>query len=214
MGPGWETTTPQQALAAAAPWDAPLALFPRPPTLAASLLLALALLAPLARGCVQCRVGHRDIPTRFARLCARYHQIHARPGCPSRPWDPESFKEFALDEQAMNAVTEKTHRVLRLIEINQTLSDLPKFWDWLREVKLLEYTKEVLCPPACQGSALAINCSSCKKGKVPCWALKKCYPGHRDLRDSMLLLSVLSASSLLVGVITCALQFRFYPLPE
>ncbi|XP_065426473.1 sperm-egg fusion protein TMEM95 [Chrysemys picta bellii] len=115
-------------------------------------------------------------------------------------------------------------------EINRTLSDLPKFWDWLREVKLLEYSKEVLCPPACRvpqapqltlapssspgASALAINCSSCKKGKVPCWALKKCYPGRRDLRDSLLLLSVLSASSLLVGVITCALQFRFYPLPE
>uniref|UniRef100_A0A8C0G6A4 Uncharacterized protein n=1 Tax=Chelonoidis abingdonii TaxID=106734 RepID=A0A8C0G6A4_CHEAB len=138
MGPGWGTGAPQQALAAAAP----LALFPQPFTLAAPLLLALTLLAPLARGCVQCRLGHRDIPARFARLCARYHQVHARPGCPSRPWDPESFKGFALDEQAMNAMTEKTHRVLRLIEINQTLSDLPKFWDWLREVKLLEYSKE------------------------------------------------------------------------
>ncbi|XP_039355852.1 sperm-egg fusion protein TMEM95 isoform X2 [Mauremys reevesii] len=202
MGPGWGAGAPQLALAAAAPW----ALFPGP-TLAAPLLLTLALLAPLARSCVQCRAGHRDIPARFARLCARYRQLHARPGCPGRPWDPAAFKGFALDEQAMDAVTEKTHRVLRLIEINQTLSDLPKFWDWLREVKLLEYSKE-------GGSALAINCSSCKKGEVPCWALKKCYPGRRDLRDSLLLLSVLSASSLLGGVITCALQFRFYPLPE
>ncbi|XP_039355853.1 sperm-egg fusion protein TMEM95 isoform X3 [Mauremys reevesii] len=182
MGPGWGAGAPQLALAAAAPW----ALFPGP-TLAAPLLLTLALLAPLARSCVQCRAGHRDIPARFARLCARYRQLHARPGCPGRPWDPAAFKGFALDEQAMDAVTEKTHRVLRLI---------------------------VLCPPACRGSALAINCSSCKKGEVPCWALKKCYPGRRDLRDSLLLLSVLSASSLLGGVITCALQFRFYPLPE
>nr|XP_025043987.1 non-receptor tyrosine-protein kinase TNK1 isoform X2 [Pelodiscus sinensis] len=79
------------------------------------------------------------------------------------------------DEQAMDAVTEKTHRVLRIIEINRTFSDLPRFWTWLHEVKLLEYSKEVLCPPACRDSALAISCSSCKKGKVTCWSLKKCY---------------------------------------
>ncbi|CAM2110632.1 unnamed protein product [Caretta caretta] len=185
MAPGWGTGAPQRALAA--PWGAPVALFPRPPTLAAPLLLALALLAPPARGCVQCRPGHKDVPARFARLCARYRQVHGRPGCPSQPWGPESFKGFALDEQALDAVTEKTHRVLRVI---------------------------VLCPPACRGSALAINCSSCKKGKVPCWAPKKCYSGRRDLQASVLLLSVLSASSLLVGFITCALQFRFYPVPE
>nr|XP_048689908.1 sperm-egg fusion protein TMEM95 [Caretta caretta] len=212
MAPGWGTGAPQRALAA--PGAPPVALFPRPPTLAAPLLLALALLAPPARGCVQCRPGHKDVPARFARLCARYRQVHGRPGCPSQPWGPESFKGFALDEQALDAVTEKTHRVLRVIEISRTLSDLPKFWDWLREVKLLEASKEVLCPPACRGSALAINCSSCKKGKVPCWAPKKCYSGRRDLQASVLLLSVLSASSLLVGFITCALQFRFYPVPE
>lgn len=94
MAPGWGTGAPQRALAA--PWGAPVALFPRPPTLAAPLLLALALLAPPARGCVQCRPGHKDVPARFARLCARYRQVHGRPGCPSQPWGPESFKGFAL----------------------------------------------------------------------------------------------------------------------
>ncbi|CAM4641600.1 unnamed protein product, partial [Lepidochelys kempii] len=116
-------------------------------------------------------------------------------------------------EQALDAVTEKTHRVLRVIDQPDSLGPA-QVLDWLREVKLLEASKEVLCPPACRGSALAINCSSCKKGKVPCWAPKKCYSGRRDLQASVLLLSVLSASSLLVGFITCALQFRFYPVPE
>uniref|UniRef100_A0A8C8RGG7 IZUMO family member 3 n=1 Tax=Pelusios castaneus TaxID=367368 RepID=A0A8C8RGG7_9SAUR len=132
------------------------------------LLLALALLAPPAQGCVQCHPRGKNILAHFARLCARYHQVHGRPGCASHPWSPESFKGFALDEQALDVVTEKTHRVLRLMEINRTLSDLPKFWDWLHRVKLLEYSKE----------ASAFNCSTCKKEKVLCWPLKKCYTGE------------------------------------
>ncbi|XP_067410040.1 sperm-egg fusion protein TMEM95 [Emydura macquarii macquarii] len=210
MALGWGTGAPP-ALAAAAPWGASPAL---PPTLAAPLLLALALLSPPAQACVQCRLRGKKIPARFARLCARHRQVYGSPGCAPHPWGPESFQGFALDEQAMEEVTEKTHRVLRLIEINRTLSDLPKFWNWLHEVKLLEYSKQVLCPPACRGSASAVNCSTCKEREVPCWPLKKCYPGRRDLQDSVVLLSFLSASSLLVGFITCALQFRFCLVPE
>ncbi|XP_074839150.1 sperm-egg fusion protein TMEM95 isoform X2 [Carettochelys insculpta] len=198
---------PPQQPPAAAPRGAPWAPCPTLPYGAAPLLLALLLLAPPAGGCLQCDVGQRHIPARLARLCARYRQLHGRPGCPPRPWGAESWGAFALDETRMDALTEKAHRVLQLLELNSTVSDLSSFWAWLRRLNLLQYTKQ-------GGSAWTTNCSSCRKEEVPCWSPETCYSGHGRLRDSVSLVCLLSASSLLVGLLTCALEFRFRPLPQ
>uniref|UniRef100_A0A670J3S5 Uncharacterized protein n=1 Tax=Podarcis muralis TaxID=64176 RepID=A0A670J3S5_PODMU len=79
---------------------------------------------------------------------------------------------------SLDLLLEKTHRVFRVIEINQSLADFPKFWNWLHEVKIPEQSREALCPPACQGSALVWNCTTCRRVEVRCWEMKTCYPGE------------------------------------
>lgn len=49
---------------------------------------------------------------------------------------------ISTDEVSMNKVTEKTHRVLKVMEIKEALSSLPSYWSWLRKIKLPEYTRE------------------------------------------------------------------------
>uniref|UniRef100_A0A670Z416 Uncharacterized protein n=1 Tax=Pseudonaja textilis TaxID=8673 RepID=A0A670Z416_PSETE len=48
----------------------------------------------------------------------------------------------AADESTLDLLLEKAHRVLRVIEIKQSLTDLPKFWNWLHEVKIPSETRE------------------------------------------------------------------------
>ncbi|XP_060111645.1 sperm-egg fusion protein TMEM95 isoform X2 [Heteronotia binoei] len=81
-------------------------------------------------------------------------------------------------------ILEKTHRVFRVIEINQSLEDFPKFWDWLHEVKMPELSRAALCPPACQ---------------------------RLDLPKAVTLLSTIAGSCFFLGVVTCALEFHFHP---
>ncbi|XP_017705919.1 PREDICTED: transmembrane protein 95 isoform X4 [Rhinopithecus bieti] len=132
-----------------------------------------------AQACVFCRLPAHDLSGRLARLC---NQMEAgQKECGASP----DFSAFALDEMSMNKVTEKTHRVLRVMEIKEALSSLPSYWSWLRKIKLPEYTREALCPPACPlpllspagGSTTLYNCSTCKGTEVSCWPRKRCFPG-------------------------------------
>ncbi|XP_048476220.1 sperm-egg fusion protein TMEM95 isoform X4 [Rhincodon typus] len=76
-----------------------------------------------------------------------------------------------IDEVFVDMISEKVHRVLRVIEINQTLTDLPIFWNWLYEVKLPKLTQE-------GDSTTVINCTTCLEVEVNCWSLKTCWPNQ------------------------------------
>ncbi|XP_060710767.1 sperm-egg fusion protein TMEM95-like isoform X1 [Hemiscyllium ocellatum] len=84
----------------------------------------------------------------------------------------------AVDEVLVDTISEKVHRVLRVIEINQTLTDLPIFWNWLYEVKLPKLTQEAMCAPKCRDSTTVINCTTCLEVEVNCWSLKTCWPSE------------------------------------
>ncbi|XP_008528609.2 sperm-egg fusion protein TMEM95 isoform X3 [Equus przewalskii] len=97
-----------------------------------------------AQACVFCRLPDRDLSGRLAWLCS---QMEAQWRDCKASWN---FSAFALDEVSMNKVTEKTHRVLKVMEIKGSLSSLPSYWQWLQKTKLPEYTREALCAPACR----------------------------------------------------------------
>uniref|UniRef100_A0ACB8F2L0 Uncharacterized protein n=1 Tax=Sphaerodactylus townsendi TaxID=933632 RepID=A0ACB8F2L0_9SAUR len=176
----------------------------RPPPAAIPLLLLILASGCLeAGGCLPCRTQFKNLKNRFARLCAQYRERYGRQNCTSQPWGRKSFQGFALDELSLDLVLEKTHRVFRVIEINQSLEEFPKFWDWLLEVKMPEQSRA-------DSSAPVVNCSSCRMEDVPCWDMKTCYPAERiDLPKAVMLLSTISGSCFLLGVVTCALEFRF-----
>uniref|UniRef100_A0A2K5PIW7 Transmembrane protein 95 n=1 Tax=Cebus imitator TaxID=2715852 RepID=A0A2K5PIW7_CEBIM len=125
-----------------------------------------------AQACVFCRLPAHDLSGRLARLCSQTEA--GQKECGASP----DFSAFALDEVSMNKVTEKTHRVLRVMEIKEALSSLPSYWRWLQNTKLPEYTREALplLSPA-GGSTVLYNCSTCKGTEVSCWPRKRCFPG-------------------------------------
>ncbi|XP_036123529.1 transmembrane protein 95 isoform X2 [Molossus molossus] len=131
-----------------------------------------------AQACVFCRLPAHDLSSRLAWLC-RQMEVHWK-DCETS-WN---FSNFALDEVSMNKVTEKTHRVLRVMEIKKSFSSLPLYWQWLQKTKLPEYTREALCSPACWGSTILYNCSTCKGFEVYCWPQKRCFPGSSGSQDS------------------------------
>ncbi|XP_048476218.1 sperm-egg fusion protein TMEM95 isoform X2 [Rhincodon typus] len=106
-----------------------------------------------------------------------------------------------IDEVFVDMISEKVHRVLRVIEINQTLTDLPIFWNWLYEVKLPKLTQE-------GDSTTVINCTTCLEVEVNCWSLKTCWPNRLDLNESIYLIVGLSAGSILIGCITLIFESR------
>ncbi|XP_049493050.1 sperm-egg fusion protein TMEM95 isoform X3 [Panthera uncia] len=124
-----------------------------------------------AQACVLCHLSDRDLSGRLARLC---NQVEARWETCEASW---TFPAFALDEVSTNKVIEKTHRVLRVMEIKGSPSSLPLYWQWLQKVKFPEYTREAFCAPACRGSTVLYNCSTCQSFAVHCWPLKRCLPG-------------------------------------
>ncbi|KAF3813500.1 hypothetical protein GH733_018653 [Mirounga leonina] len=89
-----------------------------------------------AQACVLCHLSARDLSGRLAQLCSRVEVLWKDCGA---SW---SFPAFALDEASMNKVIEKTHRVLRVMEIKGSLSSLPLYWRWLQTTKLPAYTRE------------------------------------------------------------------------
>ncbi|XP_019520475.1 PREDICTED: transmembrane protein 95 isoform X3 [Hipposideros armiger] len=124
-----------------------------------------------SQACVFCRLPSRHLSGRLAQLCSQM-------GAPWKDCKASwNFSAFALDEVSMNKVTEKTHRVLRVMEIKKSVSSLPSYWQWLQKIKLPEYTREALCAPTCRGSTILYNCSTCESFEVHCWPQKRCFPG-------------------------------------
>ncbi|XP_003274657.1 transmembrane protein 95 isoform X3 [Nomascus leucogenys] len=153
-----------------------------------------------AQACVFCRLPAHDLSGRLARLCSQMEA--GQKECGASP----DFSAFALDEVSMNKVTEKTHRVLRVMEIKEAVSSLPSYWSWLRKTKLPEYTREALCPPTCRGSTTLYNCSTCKGTEVSCWPRKRCFPGSQDLWEAKILLLSLFGAVLLLGVLSLLVE--------
>ncbi|GAB5580451.1 sperm-egg fusion protein TMEM95 isoform X1 [Prionailurus iriomotensis] len=144
----------------------------------------------------------RDLSGRLARLC---NQVKARWETCEASW---TFPAFALDEVSTNKVIEKTHRVLRVMEIKGSPSSLPLYWQWLQKVKFPEYTREAFCAPACRGSTVLYNCSTCQSFAVHCWPLKRCLPGSHDLREARILLLSVFITVLLLGVLSLVVESR------
>ncbi|XP_040857667.1 sperm-egg fusion protein TMEM95 [Ochotona curzoniae] len=157
--------------------------------------LALAgVLLAATKACIFCRLPDRDLSGRLARLLSQMEPQW-------KEWASPDFSAFALDEVTMNKVTEKTHRVLRVIEIKRSLSLLPPYWQWLQKTQIPQYIWEALCAPVCRGSTILYNCSTCKAAEVPCWPRHRCYPGSHDLWEARILLLSISGAALLIGIV-------------
>ncbi|XP_069808260.1 sperm-egg fusion protein TMEM95 isoform X2 [Dendropsophus ebraccatus] len=169
-------------------------------------LLSLLLLLPLVSGCVFCLRQDRNLKKRFEKLCEYYKMVKRSRSCSRHP-GPNSFHLYGVDEGAMLFITEKTHRVFRVLEITRDRLGIAAYWDWLHEVKLMEYTKEALCPPVCNKRTLAMNCSLCRLRWMPCWDQETCYPGTRTMYESVRLLLLCSLLSLPVGIIICCCEY-------
>ncbi|XP_069339398.1 sperm-egg fusion protein TMEM95 isoform X1 [Eulemur rufifrons] len=167
------------------------------------------------KACVFCRLPAHDLSGRLVRLCS---QMKAqKKACEVAP----DFSAFALDEVSLNKVTEKTHRVLRVMEIKEAFSSLPAYWQWLQKTKLPEYTREALCAPACRepglpsprlspagGSTILYNCSTCAATEASCWPRKRCFPGSHDLWEARILLLSVFGAVLLLGVPSLLVESR------
>ncbi|XP_057356938.1 sperm-egg fusion protein TMEM95 isoform X2 [Manis pentadactyla] len=153
-----------------------------------------------AQACVFCRLPDRNLLGRMAQLCS---QMEVRWKDCEASWN---FSAFALDEVTMNKVTEKTHRVLRVMEIKGTFSLLPSYWQWLQKTKLPEYIREALCAPACRGSTILYNCSTCEGTEVYCWPRKRCFPGSHDLWEARIFLLCVLGTVLLTGVLSLVVE--------
>ncbi|XP_074081577.1 sperm-egg fusion protein TMEM95 isoform X2 [Macrotis lagotis] len=108
-----------------------------------TLMFSYLFLSP-SQACIFCRLPSRDLSARLAHLC---DQISSEWRECKTSWN---FSTFALDEVSMDRITEKTHRVMTVLEIKGSLFSLPSYWQWLQETKLPEYVRQALCPPACR----------------------------------------------------------------
>ncbi|XP_034503030.1 transmembrane protein 95 isoform X2 [Ailuropoda melanoleuca] len=89
----------------------------------------------------------------------------------------------SADEASMNKVIEKTHRVLRVMEIKGSPSSLRLYWHWLQHTRLPAYTREALCAPACRS---------------------------HDLREARILLLSVLVAALLLGVMSLVVESRYH----
>ncbi|XP_038642792.1 sperm-egg fusion protein TMEM95-like isoform X2 [Scyliorhinus canicula] len=159
-----------------------------------------------AEGCMFCAFPHKSIKDRFERLCAKYKELTETTNC--TVYTDADLNKFLIDEMSVDMITEKVHRVLRVIEINQTLTDLPVFWNWLYGVKLPKLTQEAMCAPKCRASTTVINCSVCQEVELNCWNMKTCWPNRLDLNESIYLIVGLSAGSIFIGCITLIFESK------
>uniref|UniRef100_A0A8C0K6H7 Transmembrane protein 95 n=1 Tax=Canis lupus dingo TaxID=286419 RepID=A0A8C0K6H7_CANLU len=148
------------------------------------------------QACILCQLSARDLSGRLAHVCS---QVEAKWKDCGASWN---FPAFALDEVSMNRVIEKTHRVLRVMEIKGSFSSLPLYQLWLQKIKLPQYTREALCAPACRGRTTLYNCSTCQSTQVRCWPKKRCFPGSHDLREARILLLSVLIAALLLGILS------------
>uniref|UniRef100_A0A8D2AZ29 Transmembrane protein 95 n=1 Tax=Sciurus vulgaris TaxID=55149 RepID=A0A8D2AZ29_SCIVU len=161
----------------------------------------------VSQACIFCRLPAHDLPGRLAQLNS---QMKAQ----WKEWTSPDFSAFALDEMTMNKVTEKTHRVLRVMEIKGSISSLPSYWQWLQKTKIPQYTREALCAPACPvlllspagGSTILYNCSTCEGMETSCWPRKQCLPGSHDLWEARILLFSVSGAVLLLGALSLLVE--------
>ncbi|XP_034260600.2 sperm-egg fusion protein TMEM95 [Pantherophis guttatus] len=184
---------------------------PTPAVLLFLILLLFLLAGGATEGCLHCGHQFKNLKMRFAHLCARYRERFGRGGCSKYPWGSKAVRDFALDEAALDLLLEKAHRVLRVMEIKQSLTDLPKFWNWLHEVKIPSETREALCPPACHVVASLFNCSTCRRAEIRCWDMRTCYPEYQGLPKIIQLCLYISGSCFFLGLVSCAVEFRFRP---
>ncbi|XP_041521710.1 sperm-egg fusion protein TMEM95 [Microtus oregoni] len=154
-----------------------------------------------AKACIFCRLPAHALPSRLAQLSSQMET-------PWKEWASPDFSAFALDEVTMNKITEKTHRVLRVMEIKGSISSLPTYWQWLQKTKIPQYTREALCAPVCWGSTILYNCSTCEGKEVSCWPRKRCFPGSHDLWDAKILLLSIFEIVLLLGVVSLHVEYR------
>ncbi|XP_069467723.1 sperm-egg fusion protein TMEM95 [Ambystoma mexicanum] len=173
----------------------------------ASVVVMFLILLPSASGCVFCMQPSRNIMNRYNTLCTSYKKAFETSQC-STYQNEKVFITLGLDSEDMDFLTTKTHRVLRVIEINNNLQDFRNYWEWLLKVKLDIYARKLLCPPTCKGENSAINCTTCKKQSMKCWSMGKCYPLEMSLVQLILILAGFSALCLLVGFAVCCFEFR------
>ncbi|XP_059831209.1 sperm-egg fusion protein TMEM95-like [Hypanus sabinus] len=159
-----------------------------------------------SEGCMFCALPHKRIRDRFERLCEEYMKLTGSASCSK--YTEANLVKFQLDELSVNMITEKVHRVLRVIEFNQTLKDLPNFWNWLYEKKLPELTQKSMCAPKCRRSTTVTDCSLCLEVKVNCWKMKTCWPSILDLGESIYLILGLSAGLTLIGFVALIFESR------
>ncbi|XP_025860971.1 sperm-egg fusion protein TMEM95 [Vulpes vulpes] len=152
------------------------------------------------QACILCQLSARDLSGRLAHMCG---QVEAKWKDCGASWN---FPAFALDEVSMNRVIEKTHRVLRVMEIKGSFSSLPLYQLWLQKIKLPQYTREALCAPACRGRTTLYNCSTCQSTQVRCWPKKRCFPGSHDLREARILLLSVLIAALLLGILSLVVE--------
>ncbi|XP_059125445.1 sperm-egg fusion protein TMEM95 isoform X7 [Peromyscus eremicus] len=62
----------------------------------------------VAKACIFCRLPTHALPSRLARLSSQMEMQW-------KEWASPDFSAFALDEVTMNKITEKTHRVLKVM---------------------------------------------------------------------------------------------------
>ncbi|XP_076792606.1 sperm-egg fusion protein TMEM95 isoform X2 [Arvicanthis niloticus] len=117
------------------------------------------------------------------------------------------YSEVWKNEVSMNQITEKTHRVLRVIEIKRSIFLLPSYWQWLQKTKIPQYTREDLCAPICRGSTILYNCSTCEGKEESCWPQKRCFPGSHDLWDARILLLCIFGIVLLLGALSLRVEY-------
>ncbi|XP_067325657.1 sperm-egg fusion protein TMEM95 [Anolis sagrei] len=159
-----------------------------------------------AEGCLNCGAEFKNLRARYVRLCAQFQKQYPRANCTKYPWGWKAVQGFALDEASLDMLLEKAHRVFRVIEINQSLIDFPKFWNWLHEIKLPEKSREALCPPTCQASTSIFNCSTCRRAEIPCWDSKTCYPQRKGLIRVVMIVGSISGSFFILGLVSCAVE--------
>ncbi|XP_059125441.1 sperm-egg fusion protein TMEM95 isoform X3 [Peromyscus eremicus] len=153
----------------------------------------------VAKACIFCRLPTHALPSRLARLSSQMEMQW-------KEWASPDFSAFALDEVTMNKITEKTHRVLKV------MGEKTKIPQYTREATPLgpSFQLSVLPPAVSQkgGSTILYNCSTCEGKEASCWPRKRCFPGSYDLRDAKILLLSISGIVLLLGALSLQVEYR------
>ncbi|XP_040197935.1 sperm-egg fusion protein TMEM95 [Rana temporaria] len=111
------------------------------------------------------------------------------------------------DEDDVFTITEKTHRVFRILEISRDPLRIAAYWDWLHEVKLVEYAHSVMCPPLCMETKILYNCTVCRLMRTECLSDEICYPEDPALYRVMWTIVFCSIISIALGIILFTAEY-------